>query len=363
MTLLTEEHLLVILMIRGKFPLARSNSTSAVEAAGPNVNKPTETPPLGFSLGFILLPPITFGVCAATVQRVNGTFFPPPNKLETDLGFCCPPRNDRSLSREAVSILERVPSVPRAAQRLNMASHSGTSDSDADGSRFDTCSCPTTAELSRAVSVSLGLDPLSSPVSTVGAFPDCEPDSGSGSRGVAELGRLLLPAEDAAQVSCMDLLRSADVDAAHTVTRGSVISTYVCAESNLFVSPGAELPASPSVEQLFPGKPNLCRELPAVWCVNERAFGGRSEPQRSGSGAHSRLCKYCNCGGSRQECRCVWFNRTEAAARGAARAAVAHEYGQMESYQSAVPVGPGSYSRSIKTEPTVWMDCADGGFR
>ncbi|XP_061690842.1 androgen receptor-like isoform X2 [Syngnathoides biaculeatus] len=54
--------------------------------------------------------------------------------------------------------------------------------------RFDTCACPTAAELSKAVSVSLGLDLLSSPLNgAVGAFADCEPAAAAqSSRPVAE---------------------------------------------------------------------------------------------------------------------------------------------------------------------------------
>lgn len=44
------------------------------------------------------------------------------------------------------------------------------------------------------------------------------------------------------------------------------------------------------------------------------------------------------------------------------RAAMAHGYGQMESYQSAIPQGHGTLS-TIKTEPSVWLDCSDRTFR
>lgn len=38
------------------------------------------------------------------------------------------------------------------------------------------------------------------------------------------------------------------------------------------------------------------------------------------------------------------------------------EYGQVESYQSAVPQGQVTYS-GIKTEPGIWVDCTERGFR
>ncbi|XP_022607410.1 androgen receptor-like [Seriola dumerili] len=265
----------------------------------------------------------------------------------------------------------------------------------------DTHACPTTAELSKAVSVSLGLDSVSSPLNNTnpcfsGAFPDCDPTRGNSSRGVSTLGaagnmnsegsRFLLNdsslreadfgevCHGIQQVSCMDLLRSSEMDSAQTMTRGPVISRYVCKESNLFINPLVELPAPSQVDELSPLKqysaysanPNLYRDTQGVWCANERAYSGRSEPDRCGSGGHNLLCKYCNCGqthlASRHECHCVWYSKGEQGGKGGIRAAMAQEYGQVERYQNAVAQGQATFS-TIKTEPSVWVDCADRSFR
>lgn len=264
----------------------------------------------------------------------------------------------------------------------------------------DTYACPTT-ELSKAVSVSLGLDSVSSPLSNMnqcssGAYADCDPTVGSSSRGVPEFvatgnmnsegGRLLvrdgkLQEDDFGevchgiqQVSCMDLFRSGDMESAQNVTRGSVISKYVGKESNVFMSPVAELPAPEQVNEVLPLKPyaaysasaNLYRDAPGVWCANERAYGDRSELQRGGSGGHNLLCKYCNCGqtslGSRRECHCVWYSAGEQGGRGGMRATMAQGYGQVESYPGAIPQGQTTFS-TIKTEPSVWVDCTDRPLR
>ncbi|XP_035524708.1 androgen receptor isoform X1 [Morone saxatilis] len=264
----------------------------------------------------------------------------------------------------------------------------------------DTCACPTTAELSKAVSVSLGLDTVSSPAllnnmnqcSSSSAFSDFDPTVENSSRGVPEFGAardmnsegsgFLLndstQREDdfgevchgIQQVSCMDLLRSGEMDSAQTVTRGQVISRYVCKESNLFLNPVVEMPAPSQMDELLPLKPypaysanpNLYRDTPGVWC----AYSGPSEPERGASGGHTLLCKYCNCGqvshGSRQECHCVWYSKSEQGRKGGTRAAMAQGYGQVESYQSAIPQGHATFS-NIKTEPSVWVDCADRSFR
>lgn len=111
--------------------------------------------------------------------------------------------------------------------------------------RADTCACPITAELSKAVSVSLGLDTVSQNQCFGGAFADFDPataahSSSSSSSGAArnlssEVGRLLLGDGDPRggefgdvchglqQVSCMDLLRSGDLESAHSVTRGAAM--------------------------------------------------------------------------------------------------------------------------------------------
>ncbi|XP_068570471.1 progesterone receptor-like isoform X3 [Cebidichthys violaceus] len=253
----------------------------------------------------------------------------------------------------------------------------------------DTCACATTAELSKAVSVSLGLDSVSSPLNIMhpcsgGAFADFDPAAENGSRRRApELGaarivdpecsRLLLSGADprdddfgevchgVAQVSCMDLLRSGDAGSAQSEARDSAISRYICKES-LFMSPTAEQPGPSQVDRpysAYSAGPNLYRDTPGVW----RAYSSRSEPERGG---HDVVCKYCNCGpaslGSRQECHCIWFNKGEQGGRGGVRAAMAQGYGQVESYQSAIPQEQLTLS-AIKTEPSVWMDCSDRSFR
>ncbi|XP_018530974.1 androgen receptor isoform X1 [Lates calcarifer] len=266
----------------------------------------------------------------------------------------------------------------------------------------DTYGCPATAELSKAVSVSLGLDSVSSPLNNMNhcsssAFTDCDPTVESSS-GVPDLGaagnmnsegsRFLLNDNSQReggfgavchaiqQVSCMDLLRSGEMDSAQTLTRGPVISRYVGKESNLFMNPVVGLPAPSQVDEFLPLKqhsaysanPVVYRDTQGVWCANERAYSGRPEPERGGSGGHNLLCKYCNCGqnslGSRQECRCVWYGKGEQGGGGKAgiRAAMAQEYGQVERYQSTVAQGQATFS-TIKTEPSVWVDCADRSFR
>lgn len=269
-----------------------------------------------------------------------------------------------------------------------------------DGAETNAC-CPTTAELSKAVSVSLGLDSVSSPLNNMnlclsGAFVDCDPAGGCAPRGAQTLGAAgnintegsrmapngsSLREDDFGevchgiqQVSCMDLLVSGEMDSAQTMTRDPVISRYVCKESNLFISPMAELPAPSQVDELsslkqysaYSANPNLYRDTQSIWCANERAYSGRSEPERGGSGGHNLLCKYCSCGqthlGPRHECHCLWYRKSEQGGKGAIRTTMAQEYGQVERYQSAVAQGQATFS-TIKTEPSVWVDCADRSFR
>uniref|UniRef100_A0A3Q3BKS7 Androgen receptor n=1 Tax=Haplochromis burtoni TaxID=8153 RepID=A0A3Q3BKS7_HAPBU len=277
-----------------------------------------------------------------------------------------------------------------------------------EGDRLDTTiyACPA-YELSKAVSVSLGLDSVSSPPnnmnqSSSSAFAECDSTVADTSRGVPELRRTgnmnsdssLLVLGDSSlreddfgevcqgiqQVSCMDLFGSGEMDGAQTVTRGSVISRYVCRESNVFMNPTLELPATPQVAEVVPLKPpssyyassDLYRDFPPqMWCANERAYIDRSQPQpqpqpqRGESGEHNFLCKYCNCGqaprGNRQECRCIWYGRGEKGGKGGMRA-TAQGYGQMESYPSAIPQGQSTFS-TIKSEPSVWMNCTDRSLR
>ncbi|XP_030252307.1 progesterone receptor-like isoform X2 [Sparus aurata] len=255
----------------------------------------------------------------------------------------------------------------------------------------DTCACPTTAELSKAVSVSLGLDTVSSsPFSSMNqcssgsAFADFEHTVESSPRGKPNLGAPRNMNSGAyqrgddfgevchgtEQVSCMDLLRSGEMESAQAGTRGPVISRYVGKESNLYIDPVAELPAPPQVDGYTPVKPypaysanpSQYRDAPGAWC----AYSGRSAPETGGSNGHTLLCKYCNCGqasnGSRQECRCVWYSKGELGRKGGTHTAMAQEYGQVESYQSAVPQGHGTFP-TIKSEPAVWMDYTDRTFR
>ncbi|XP_041845261.1 progesterone receptor-like [Melanotaenia boesemani] len=264
----------------------------------------------------------------------------------------------------------------------------------------DSYACSTT-ELSKAVSVSLGLDSMSSPIVNTNqcpssAFADCEPTCGeNSSKGMLELGtpgnlnsegsRFILSDNNAreddfgevchgiGQVSCMDPFSSGEMDSAQSATRGSVISRYVCKESNVFISPLAELPSSSQVTDVLPLKPysayagsSLYRDTQSVWCATERACSNRSEPHRGGSDGHNFLCKYCNCGqglrGSRQECNCLWYSRGERVGKGGMQAVAAQAYGQVESYPDAIRQGQTTFS-TIKSEPSAWVDYTDRTFR
>ncbi|XP_028271588.1 androgen receptor-like isoform X2 [Parambassis ranga] len=290
-----------------------------------------------------------------------------------------------------------------------MAFHTSLSDIDGSNSliinardRLDTTDTYAyqTTELSKAVSVSLGLDSVSSPLSTMnqcpsGAFADCDTTVGNSFRGVPELGtaasmtsessRVVLcdislreddfeeVCHDLQQVSCMDLFRAGEMDSAQTLTRGSVISRYVCKKSNMLKNPMSERPETSQMAEVVHLKPYSAysasenyRDTPGVWCANERAHSDRSELQRGGPGGHNFLCKYCNCGqtshGSRQECRCVWYKSEQCGKGGMRAAAMAQGYGQVESYPGAIPQGQTTFS-TIKSEPSVWVDCSDRSFR
>ncbi|XP_054453043.1 progesterone receptor-like [Anoplopoma fimbria] len=257
--------------------------------------------------------------------------------------------------------------------RLSLSDLEETSNSFTTNAAADTCVCATTAELSEAVSVSLGLDSVSSPHNNMrscssGAFADFELGEARAVNG-DDFGELC---HGIRQVSCMDLLRAAELDGALTETRDSVISRYVCRGSNLLLGPVAELHPSPSqVGERSPLSPysaysagaNLCRDPPGVW----RACGSRSEPEQGVPGGHNSFCKYCNCvqaslGSSRQECHCVWYSKGEQGGKGGMRAAMAPGYGQMGSYHSAIPQEQLTLS-AVKTEPSVWMDCMDRSYR
>lgn len=275
----------------------------------------------------------------------------------------------------------------------------------------DTCALPSTVELSKAVSVSLGLDPVSSPplppninnnntVIGIGsgavsggsaAFTDYEQSAGNGTVGLShnmnqdsvrqphgapghredDFGEVCHGMQ---QVSCMDLLRSSDMDSsAHNFTRGPVITRYVGRDSNLYASSVPELPAAPhQSDDVLPLKPYTATSanpnMYARGTMTAAWYGEGPEQERAMMtaplpvGQHNGVCKYCNCvRGPRQECRCAWYggNRDEQqVGKGGIRA----EYGQVESYQSVVAQGHAAFT-SIKTEPAIWMECADRGFR
>ncbi|XP_034037143.1 androgen receptor-like [Thalassophryne amazonica] len=244
----------------------------------------------------------------------------------------------------------------------------------------DTCACASTAGLSKAVSVSLGLDPVSCQCSSSGALASSAhralhllgAAAGVHPEGATVAAANANPREDdfgkvcrdMDRVSCMDLLRSGDAaDGALPVTHGSsAVSRYVCKESNLFVGePPDRSPIKP-----YPGYSSgqvLLRDATAdAWCVNERGYGGPAEPVRGGSGGVNFLCKYCNCGEASRGCRCVWYNSGEHSGKAGAKSATAQEYGQAESYQSAAARGHAGYP-TIKTEPAAWTHCADRRFR
>ncbi|KAF7652570.1 hypothetical protein LDENG_00094630 [Lucifuga dentata] len=258
----------------------------------------------------------------------------------------------------------------------------------------DTCSCPST--VSKAVSVSLGLDLGSPPQNTTNpcatsVFPDRVSTLGSSAAGASRLGAAANVSSegtrvlqndtnqrgedfgevcvDIHRVSCMDLLRSSEVDRTRTVTRGPEITRYVCEESNLYMNPVDELPAAPQVDQImhvhphsaYSANPNRFRGAGGLWCVNERVHGGQPEPERC---EPNLLCKYCKCEKvsvrSTQQCHCVWYNNGES--NGGVRAAMVQGYGQVERYQSVLPQGQASYS-AVKTEPSGWADCTERTFR
>uniref|UniRef100_A0AAV2ML55 Androgen receptor n=1 Tax=Knipowitschia caucasica TaxID=637954 RepID=A0AAV2ML55_KNICA len=294
-----------------------------------------------------------------------------------------------------------------------------------------TCALPSTVELSKAVSVSLGLDPVSSP-----PLNDNNNNSSSNSGGVGDIDididsrvasgaaftyyesrspeeapamnpdAVRLLHEDSShmreddfgevchgmqQVSCMDLLRAPDVDSngSHSFTRGPVITRYVGRDSNLYMSPVSELPgvnARPS-NALLPAlkpysvataSPSFYRDAMELWRANEHCEG--SDPERTAPvqlGQHGAInnnnngvCKYCNCvRGARQECQCAWYGSRgehqlhhQQQQQQLGKGDMCAEYSQVESYQSVVAQGHAALP-SIKTEPAIWVDCTDRGFR
>ncbi|KAM3612391.1 uncharacterized protein V6R79_007902 [Siganus canaliculatus] len=285
------------------------------------------------------------------------------------------------------------------ACHLSFSASEGTSNSFIHASdhsdNADTCECPTTAELSKAVSVSLGLDTVSSPLNNMShcssdsAYVDydfigedstrLELGAGRNMNSVSS-GRLLKDTvlregdfgevcpPDEQQVSCMDLLRSCEPDRAQTMTRGPVLPTFVCKESNLYANPLDELPAPSHADEVlavkrystYSANPNLYRDSSTdMLCAY-------SEAERGDSGGQTFLCKYCICGkasqGSRRECHCGWYSKGEEDHKGGKQSTMGQEYGQVESYHSAIPQGHAPFS-TIKTEPSVWLDCTDRTFR
>ncbi|XP_061581759.1 androgen receptor-like isoform X2 [Cololabis saira] len=265
-----------------------------------------------------------------------------------------------------------------------------------DGDRLDaadTHACPAIA-LSKAVSVSLGLDSLLSPLSHQWS----EPELGTpGDMMHSEGNRLLLPhtsttrahelsdfgevrPADARRSGCADALRSGDMHGA----RSSLISRFVCnKDTNVFTNPVPELPATSRVTEVVPFSSAYSAfsassslyggnaRAASAWCANERASSSErpEPPSRAGYGGQTFFCKYCNCAqsslGARQECSCVWYSRAAeqgGKAAGAHGAAAAQAYGQVESYPDAVPQGQSTFS-TIKIEPTIWLDYTGRSFR
>lgn len=239
----------------------------------------------------------------------------------------------------------------------------------------DTRLCPSTAELSEAVSVSLGLGAASSPLGggmnphnacVSGSYPDfantCARED--------EFGEALHEAQHEQQqkMSCGELLGAGAARGARSVTRGPVIARYVRAESNLFEPDQVE----PRVaEQLAPLPhhyaaaygASLYQDGSAGWC----AYGNSGQPEASSGGLDGPhlFCK--NCGQAlreaRQECHCLWYNKIDQGAKAAGvRAAMVQEFGQVKSYPGETTLGAASYS-AVKTEPSVWLGCTDRAFR
>lgn len=252
----------------------------------------------------------------------------------------------------------------------------------------DSCVFPSTGELCKAVSASLALDTMPSPVSNINQ--SCAGIGYSVFGPAAESGPELEPSRDvhcegaiptlgtrrnedgfteASQdtLSCVELLGSGGMDSAQLVTRVPVISGLVHKKSSLFANPVGEVPSPTQGSELSASKPynahfsnpRFCRENPAVWC----AYGGEAEPE--GSGRYNMLCKYCNSEqashGAGQECRCAWYSSGEQSGKNGTQAATAQKYGQVEIYQRAKSQGHHTYP--IKTEPPGWVDWTDRRIR
>ncbi|KAM4621891.1 progesterone receptor-like [Polymixia lowei] len=255
--------------------------------------------------------------------------------------------------------------------------------------------CPTTTtELSDAVSVSLSLDSVSQQNYTNqcsdDTFAESAPTQGNnspelGASMTSELTRQLLDetspegqrfeevCHDIYRVNCMDLLRSSDADG--VVTRGPAIARYVCKESNLFMNNAAdERPVPSQLDELmslnpystYSSNPKLFGDAAGIWCVHEHMRGSRTEPERGAPVGHNLFCKYCNygqpCLGCGQQCCCVPSSDRQDGGKGGMRAGMAQVYGQVETYQSAVPQRYGNYS-AVKSESTGWVDYTDSNSR
>lgn len=252
----------------------------------------------------------------------------------------------------------------------------------------DSCAFPSTAELCKAVSASLGLDPASSPLSNL--TQSCSGIGYSVFGSAAESGPELEPTRDdhfdgaipttgtdrnkndfgevrQDVIRCVELQGSGEIDSVQLVTRVPVISGLVHKESSLFTHPVGEVPAptqggelsTPNPHNAHFSNPRFDRESPAVWS----AYSGEAEPERSGG--FNMVCKYCNYGQASneaaQECRCAWYSNGEQGGKNGTHAAIAQEYGKVEIYQSAKSQGHGTCP--IKTEPPGWVDWTDHRFR
>lgn len=243
----------------------------------------------------------------------------------------------------------------------------------------DSCAFPSSAELCKAVSASLGLDAASSPLSNINQ--SCSGIGYSVFGPGAESGPELEPTRDVRcegaittidtdgsvddfgevrqdTVSCVELLASDEMESAQLVSRVPVISGLVHRESNLFANPVEEL-SSPKPYNAHFSSRRFYRESPAVW----RAHSGEAAP--GSPGGFSALCKWCHYGqasnGAGQECRCAWYSNGERGGKSGAQVAAAQEYGPVEMYQSAKSQGRGTCP--IKTEPPGWVDWTDRRFR
>ncbi|CAL8270905.1 unnamed protein product [Boreogadus saida] len=268
----------------------------------------------------------------------------------------------------------------------------------------ETCPCPVAIELSTAVSVSLGLDSAPQPNDlnncSKNAFAESVPSAAANSiqsapefgPGVSvspevirgqpkdpeemEQGAFDQVSGDVYQGSCMGLLGSSQGDSALPETRAHpAIARYVVKESNLFIMNAVDEPSAlPRQDELLHVKtstqtatPPLFRDTQGMWCVGSHVlYSDRTEPERSRLCGHNLSCKYCNYGqpsfGPRQPCYCAPSSDGNGDANSGLQTVMAQGYGQVESYQTAVPQCLGHYS-NIKTESPSWVEYRDPSFR